>query len=62
MTDLRRHMSPIMFEAVLYLKTNHEFWNLQMLAHAMKDTPDAKVAGRDKDTYYKEHEWVEFDG
>ena len=46
-------MSPIMFEAMLYLKTNHEFWDIQMLAEAMKDDPSSGATERDNDHYYE---------
>ena len=53
MMDLWRQMSPIMFEAMLYLKTNHEFWDIQMLAEAMKDDPSSGATEQDNDHYYE---------
>jgi len=56
----RRSMSPIVFEALLYLKKNIKFWNVQTVGQAMKaiatssDEADNEDEERDDDIYYEE--------
>ena len=52
LTDLRKAMSPIMFEAILFLKINRGYWDLPMVASAMKS--DNKQEVRDYDVYYRQ--------
>jgi len=47
----RRGMSPIVFEALIYLKKNLRFWNVKTVAVAMKRIVDDD---RDDDIYYEE--------
>ena len=35
-TDQQNHMSPIMFEALIFLKVNQDFWDESMVAVVMK--------------------------
>jgi len=47
-------MSPILFEALLYLKKNVSFWNMQTVAKAMKlkDEELQEQLERDDDRVY----------
>ena len=36
MTDQRKSMSPLIFETILFLKVNRQFWDVSMVAKAMK--------------------------
>jgi hypothetical protein len=59
MTYQRSKMSPIMSEAILFLKTNHSFWNLKTVASAMKNNDDPTnpvepvTLDRDPDEFYE---------
>lgn len=53
LTDEQKCMSPIMFEALIFLKINKEFWDLTMVAKAMKNQ-DPRGNERDKSFYYDE--------
>lgn len=37
LTDQRKHRSPIMFEALMFLKVNRKYWDVIMVATAMKN-------------------------
>lgn len=54
MAPHRRAMSPILFEALLYLKKNVSFWNMQTVAKAMKlkDEELQEQLERDDDRFY----------
>lgn len=52
LTDERKCMSPIMFKALIFLKINKEFWDLTMLAKAMKNQEPAG-SERDLNSYYE---------
>ena len=54
MAPHRRAMSPILFEALLYLKKNVSFWNMQTVAKAMKlkDEELQEQLERDDDRVY----------
>ena len=47
----RRSMSPIVFEALLFLKKNVRFWNVKTVAAAMKTSDEDE---RDDDVFYYE--------
>jgi hAT family C-terminal dimerisation region len=51
LTDQRNCMSPIMFEALLFLKVNREMWDLTMVTIAMKNK-EPREMNRDLDIYY----------
>ena len=58
LTDQRKCMSPIMFEALIFLKVNRELWDVSLVAKAMK-SKTAEVEeedDRDLDIYYEEEE------
>jgi len=44
-------MSPIVFEALLFLKKNVRFWNVKTVAAAMKTSDEDE---RDDDVFYHE--------
>lgn len=52
LTDQRKSMSPIMFEALMFLQVNRDFWDLPMLAKAMKNQ-SPRGAETDLDSYYQ---------
>ena len=52
LTDERKCMSPIMFEALIFLKVNKEFWDLPMVAKAMKNQ-EPRGSERDIELYYE---------
>lgn len=52
LTDWRKSMSPIMFEAVMFLKLNREFWDVKEVAAAMKIQTPSEVEGKDGDMFY----------
>ena len=59
MVPQRRAMSPILFEALLFLKKNAAYWNIATVATAMKDwLPGngrfAAMEARDEDFFYEE--------
>ena len=49
----RSAMSPILFEALLYLKKNKRFWSLDLVAQAMKTHPTQEQLKRDDDLFYQ---------
>ncbi len=51
LTDQRKCMSPIMFEALIFLKVNREIWDLAMVATAMKNNEPTGIE-RDLDILY----------
>jgi hypothetical protein len=51
LTDQRKRMSPIMFEAFMFLKFNRNDWNLTMVASAMKSN-SVEPCNKDFDWYY----------
>ena len=53
LTDQRKHMSPIMFEALIFLKVNQKFWDVSMVAMAMKKNQPRGVE-RDLDMFYEQ--------
>jgi hypothetical protein len=48
----RSAMSPILFEALLFLKKNKRFWCLDLVSKAMKTEPTADQMMRDDDCFY----------
>jgi hypothetical protein len=42
LTDQRKSLSPIVFEAMLYLQKNRESWSVIDVAQAMRNTPPEK--------------------
>jgi hypothetical protein len=57
MTYQRSSMSPIMFEAILFLKVNRRFWDLKTVVMATKKSddpsnPDEPTLDRDSDDFY----------
>jgi hypothetical protein len=55
LTDQRKNMSSILFEAILYLKKNHSLWSAEMVAKALKCEDDRNVE-LDEDMYYEVEE------
>jgi hypothetical protein len=53
LTDQRKHMSPIMFEALIFLKINQECWDESMVALAMKNN-QLRGVERDLDMFYEQ--------
>ena len=51
LTDNRKSLPPIMFEALLFLKINRDFWDLPMVEQAMKNIAP-RGAERDVDDFY----------
>ena len=49
----RSAMSPILFEALLFLKKNKRFWGLDLVARAMKAKPTSSQLERDDDLFYE---------
>ncbi len=39
-------MTPLLFEAVLFLKVNNSYWGLELVCEAMKTARSAKVKAR----------------
>ena len=60
MKPQRRAMSPILFEALLFLKKNAPYWNIATVAAAMKaylagdNDRIAEMEARDQDFFYEE--------
>ena len=54
LTDQRKCMPPILFEALIFLKVNRDFWHLPMVALAMKTKKIPQGAERDSDYFYQE--------
>lgn len=52
LTDIRKRMSPILFEAILFLKLNRRLWDLNTVAKAMKLDENARYA-LDDDEFYQ---------
>jgi hypothetical protein len=58
MTYQRSKMSPIMFEAILFLKVNRAFWDLKTVVLAIKKTDESRnpiepaTLERDSDEFY----------
>jgi hypothetical protein len=55
LTDQRKNMSPILFEAILYLKKNRSLWSAETVAKALKRKDDRNVE-LDEDMYYEVEE------
>ena len=53
LTSLRHRMSPIMFEAILFLKCNRRHWDLKIVSEALKASPNAKHVEFDNDLFYE---------
>ena len=49
----RSALSPVLFEALLFLKKNKRFWSLDLVAKAMKTEPTAAQMRRDDDCFYE---------
>ena len=57
MIPQRRAMSPILFEALLFLKKNAAYWNISTVATAMKSNGEGRVGAmqaRDQDFFYED--------
>ena len=52
LTDTRKCMSPIMFESLIFLQVNRQYWDLQMVAIAMKKDNLPRGSLRDSNTFY----------
>ena len=52
LTDERKCMSPIMFESLIFLKVNKNFWDCRMVAKAMKSEPKQTIDSGDWDDFY----------
>ena len=55
LTDLRKHMSPIMFEALIFLKINRKLWDVARVATAMKNN---EPQGMERDLDFFMHKSV----
>lgn len=53
LTVLRKRMSPILFEALIFLKCNHRLWDIKSVAAAMKLKPQERYVEYDNDCYYE---------
>ena len=53
LTDLCRRTMPLLFEAILVLKVNHNLWNTNDVAKAMKGKVDDSTLALD-DLFYEE--------
>lgn len=53
LTDQRKHMSPIMFMALIFLKISRKLWGIPMVASAMKNN-EARGIERDLDMFYEQ--------
>ena len=53
LTPERSNMSPILFEALIFLKKNEKFWNLDLVAQAMRTQPTKEQLERDDDSFYE---------
>jgi hypothetical protein len=54
LTDQRKNMSPILFEAILYLKRNCTLWNAETVAKALRRKDDENgILDLDDDMYYE---------
>ena len=57
LTDQRKNMSPILFEAILYLKKNRNLWNAETVAKALNRNDDQiRNVELDDDVYYEVEE------
>lgn len=57
LTDQRKSMSPILFEAIIYLKKNRYLWNAETVAKALKRKDDQiQDMELDDDMYYEVEE------
>lgn len=52
LTCLRKRMSPILFEAILFLKLNRELWDLKLVSSAMRIRPKERYTKLDDDAFY----------
>jgi uncharacterized protein YcbK (DUF882 family) len=46
LTNQRRAMTPQLFEALIFLKTNHQFWDLTMVVDAVRQSKTAAAENR----------------
>ena len=53
LTTLRKRMSPILFEAIFFLKLNRKLWNLKSVASAIKSKPQNRYIDLDDDLFYE---------
>jgi hypothetical protein len=54
LTDQRKNMSPVLFEAILYLKRNRSLWNAETVAKALKrKDEDVRNLVLDDDMFYE---------
>lgn len=60
MVPHRRGMSPILFESLIFLKKNKDYWNVKSVASAMR-MPDNGDAERDDDMFYEDEDSDEED-
>ncbi len=44
--DNRKSMTPLLFEALLFLKVNNSYWGLELVCEAVKTARSAKVKAR----------------
>ena len=58
MVDERKAMSPIMLEAVLFLKVNNRFWDIHVVRQAMRAVQNRQTCER----YGREDEWWQANG
>jgi len=53
LTDVRKSTSPVLFEAILFLKHNRALWNERTVGKAMgKTVYPAEIAAEDSDLFY----------
>lgn len=52
LTSLRKTMSPILFESILFLRMNRDLWDLKLVAAAMKLAPSERYVEFDEDYFY----------
>ena len=56
LTNLRHRMSPILFEAILFLKFNRRLWDIKTVSEAMKQGPKPQHDLLDNDFFYETFE------
>lgn len=54
LTCLRKRMSPILFESLLFLKLNRRLWDLKLVSSAIKIQPKERYIELDHDDFYIE--------
>jgi hypothetical protein len=51
LTETRRQMDPAMFETIIFLKINHEYWSQATVCEAIMNVKKARAAARPDDRF-----------